>query len=393
MSRLQISRSADLKRLRDEGYDIEVKPGGILLVKGVPYVKSDKTLGRGVLISKLNLVNDVTSDCNEHVAYWTGEHPHNADGTLLVGIQNVNEAPDLGSGVKPDFIFSAHPQPSGKYRDYHHKVTTYETAIVGQAHQIDPSVTAKTFPLIQPEAENSVFVYEDTASSRADIMAATEKLGGQKVAIIGLGGTGSYVLDFIAKTPVAEIHLFDDDVFSQHNAFRSPGAASSAELEEKLSKAGYLTRHYSNMHKGIIPHEELLTQENVDRLSGLAFVFICIDKPEAKRVIVEKLEELDVPFVDVGMGLHIENASIGGMLRVTASVPGRRDGFRAHVSFRGTGDGLYDHNIQVADLNAMNAIWAVIKWKKLCGFYADFSQELRTTYTVDGNLVVNSDKP
>jgi tRNA A37 threonylcarbamoyladenosine dehydratase len=50
------------------------------------------------------------------------------------------------------------------------------------------------------------------------------------------GGTGSYVLDFVAKTPVKEIHLFDGDIFDQHNAFRAPGAPSGEELEQRLKK-------------------------------------------------------------------------------------------------------------------------------------------------------------
>lgn len=393
MSRLQISRSADLKHLRDEGYDIEVKTGGILLVKDVPYVNAKKEVKRGVLISKLKLTNNVTdTPRDDHVAYFIGEHPCNADGTEIIGIKNASNPVTLGDGLVAEHTFSAKPF-SGQYRDYHHKITTYVTALIGPAHQIDPNVTAKTFPLVQPETEDSIFVYEDTASSRADIMVATEKLKGQKVAIVGGGGTGSYVLDFVSKTPVREIHLYDHDVFSQHNAFRSPGAATSEELGQKLSKVAYLAKRYSNMHRGVIPHEVLLDQANIEELRGLTFVFLCIDRPEAKKPIVEKLEELDIPFADVGMGLHIADASIGGMIRVTTSIPGRRDGFREHISFEGTGDGLYDKNIQVAELNAMNAIWAVIKWKKLCGFYADFVHELRTTYTVDGNLVVNSDMP
>ena len=35
----------------------------------------------------------------------------------------------------------------------------------------------------------------------------TMKLELRKIAILGLGGTGSYVLYFVAKTPVREIHL------------------------------------------------------------------------------------------------------------------------------------------------------------------------------------------
>ena len=70
------------------------------------------------------------------------------------------------------------------------------------------------------------FQYPNTNSARAKITDLDEKYKGLKIAIIGLGGTGSYVLDLIAKTPVAEIHIFDKDVFQLHNAFRAPGATS-----------------------------------------------------------------------------------------------------------------------------------------------------------------------
>ena len=71
------------------------------------------------------------------------------------------------------------------------------------------------------------------------IAAVSAKLRRHRIAIVGLGGTGAYVLDLVAKTPVAEIHLYDGDVFLQHNAFRSPGAASVADLRSNLSKVDF----------------------------------------------------------------------------------------------------------------------------------------------------------
>ncbi len=47
--------------------------------------------------------------------------------------------------------------------------------------------------------------------------------------------------------------------------------------------------------------------------------------------------------------------------------------------------------IQVAELNAFNAALAVIKWKKIRGFYRDLERELHSTYTTDGNLLLNAD--
>ena len=59
---------------------------------------------------------------------------------------------------------------------------------------------------------------------------------GKKVAIVGLGGTGSYLLDHLAKTCVEQIHLYDDDDFNTHNAYRSPGIPTREELNEQMSK-------------------------------------------------------------------------------------------------------------------------------------------------------------
>ena len=71
------------------------------------------------------------------------------------------------------------------------------------------------------------------------------KLEGPKIAIVGVGATGSYVLDLVAKTPVAEIHLFDRDMFLNHNAFRSPGAPSLEDLSKKQQKVNYLAAIYA----------------------------------------------------------------------------------------------------------------------------------------------------
>ena len=55
MSKSLIDRSHDLKKLRNEGYDIEVTCSGHLLLKGVPYVTKEGCIRRGVLVSDLEL--------------------------------------------------------------------------------------------------------------------------------------------------------------------------------------------------------------------------------------------------------------------------------------------------------------------------------------------------
>jgi tRNA A37 threonylcarbamoyladenosine dehydratase len=91
---------------------------------------------------------------------------------------------------------------------------------------------------------------------------------------VGLGGTGSYILDLVAKTPVAEIHLYDGDKFLQHNAFRSPGAVSREELEETPNKADHFAAVYGRMHPGVIAHPVYVDETNAETLRKADFVFL-----------------------------------------------------------------------------------------------------------------------
>ena len=84
-----------------------------------------------------------------------------------------------------------------------------------------------------------MFCYLDSASSRAGISLITSKLALPKVAIVGLGGTGSFILDLIAKTPIHEIHPYDADKLYTHNAFRGAPAASVEELDAAPAKVDH----------------------------------------------------------------------------------------------------------------------------------------------------------
>jgi hypothetical protein len=388
MSARLIALSPDLKRLRDDGYDIVVRDG-YLIMRDVPYVGSGRKVLRGALVSTLNLAGDRTGPPDTHTIFFVGEFPCDQFGSAIekirLGAHSVNVA-----GMTTSHQFSAKPTPSGRYADYHAKLTTYANILGGPARVLDSNVTAATHPLIQPDDQNSVFRYVDTASSRADIVAAGRKLELGKVGIIGLGGTGSYVLDLVAKTPVREIHLFDGDTLFQHNAFRSPGAASVAQLAERPPKVVYLERIYGEMRRGIVAHAESIRGDNLGLLAGLDFVFLCMEGG-ATRLIVDRLEALDTPFVDVGMGLFLRNDAIGGLVRTTSSTSENRSASRIRIPMGDADEANeYARNIQIADLNALNAAFAVIRWKKYFGFYLDEERELFSAYSVAANDLTNS---
>lgn len=392
MSPSPTSRSDDLLRLAQAGYAVEVREGH-LLVHDVPYVNTAREVKRGVLVSTLTLAPDGTTvKPDTHVASFIGEAPCNAEGRRLEKLINQSGDQTLTETITINHTFSSKPVGPDGYPDYFEKMATYIAAISGHAMRVDPTATALTFRTITSEDPDSPFVYPDTFSTRARIAAVSAKLKLRRVAIIGLGGSGAYVLDLVTKTPVHEIHTFDGDRFHLHNAFRSPGAAETSVLSLAPYKVDYYAGIYSAMHKGIVPHGVYVTIDNVHELDGFDFVFVAIDDSDARKVIVGALEEAGVPFIDVGMGLYDTDGTIGGQVRTTLSTPQRRDHLHHRVPLAGTdAPNAYDANIQIADLNALNATLAVIRWKKLFGFYADFEGEHHSTYVIDGNTVINDD--
>lgn len=91
---------------------------------------------------------------------------------------------------------------------------------------------------------------------------------------------------------------------------------------------------------------------------------------------------------DLGFGWQEE-------LRVTTSTPTMRDHVwdrrRIPLAADPAAD-PYETNIQVVELNALNAALAVIRWKRLYGFYMDTEAEHFSTYAIDGNHIVNDDR-
>jgi hypothetical protein len=390
-----INRSPDLKKLRDEGFEIEVRNGGHLIVHHIPYVNNKRAVEYGKLIALLTINNDIAKyqkSCNKHVIYFMGSYPCNKDGSEITSIrlQTINR--QLFDDIVMNFSFSNKPQ--NDYNDYYEQVLRYYEIISSPAKSIDGSITAQTFKVIDSKEDDNVFQYIDTNSSRANIYNLNDKFRNLKIAIIGLGGTGSYILDLVVKTPVSEIHLYDGDNFLQHNAFRSPGVPNKETLNLQKPKVEYFTDIYSNMHKGIISHFEYVKEENIQDLANMSFVFVCVDKNSVRNLLVNYLVPAKIPFIDVGMEVNLVNDCLIGTVRTTTVTSQKNDHIQNRIPMSNEDDenNEYSSNIQIADLNALNAVFAVIKWKKLCGFYQDIPQEYHSAYSINDSNLVNDEK-
>lgn len=392
MSNTLIDHSPDLKRLRDEGYEVEIR-GAFLLVHHVPYVNASRDVKYGSLVSALTLSTPTrTGKPPNHEIHFTGEQPCDQDGVVIPSLPHPNPGPkvlDEKNGISTKCSFSNRPKDD--FPDYYEKVISYVGVICPPAFVLDPNATPKTFKPIESTDANYVFKYLDTNSSRADILAITAKLEDQKLGIIGLGGTGSYVLDFVAKTPVKEIHLFDGDEYRVHNAFRAPGATSIEEFGPNLKKVTYFCAIYSKIHKYVTPHAEFISADNVAKLRSLSFVFICIDDGPAKKTVIDFLVSESISFVDCGIGAEAKDNALDGLVRVTTGTSSKHDHIAQRISFVELGNDDYTQNIQIAELNALNAALGLIKWKKLLAFYKDHEHEHNTIYDISANKLLNDE--
>ena len=382
-----IDLSPDLKRLRDDGYEI-FTVGATALVSHIPYLDSNGNLKYGVLASPMKLQGDVAVYDRNHVIMFSGDYPHYGDGTKITAIQHASVTEVVG-GIRFHFKFSN--KPSGGYHDLFEKFTRYIEIISAPAQEKYPTESARTYRKPASQVDD-IFIYQDSNTARAGITEISDRLRGHKVAIIGLGGTGAYVLDYVAKTPVLEIHLIDGDKFMQHNAFRAPGAASQVELSEEETKVFYHAKHYSNMRRNIFPHALMLDEMTEHVLDGIDFAFVCVDSDKVRVNISRILERKGIAFIDCGMGLTVVNERLRGSVRSTAVLCPQMKADKEFVEYADLKEDAYSTNIQIAELNALNAALAVVKWKKYLGFYLDQIERTEDVYSVDCGGIVHESR-
>jgi hypothetical protein len=103
----------------------------------------------------------------------------------------------------------------------------------------------------------------------------------------------------------------------------------------------------------------------------VTFAFVCVDKGSSRAAIFDLLISKGIPFIDVGMGLGRKDNSLNGMLRTTyySAEQGPKVRDKGLADLADTPDDLYRTNIQIGELNALNACLAVIRFKQLRGFY------------------------
>jgi hypothetical protein len=365
-----VSHNEDLQRLVEKGYAVAFD-SNYLVVRDIPYLDSERKLQTGAIVTKLEFIDQERVTQSDHQVFFAGSVPYGLDGKPIPNLGGGHAQLALSEACKDVVVqrsFSNKPKSTGKFQDFFEKIESYVAIISGPAIELY-NANPYTFRVVKEVVSESVFKFHDTLTSRAEITDLSAKFKDDVVAVIGVGGTGAYVLDFLVKTPVREIRAFDLDVFHVHNAFRSPGKTESNELG-KLKADVYRSR-YDNFRTGLSVTPKFIDASSSDELNGVTFAFVCVDKGSARAGIFDLLISKGIPFIDVGMGLSRKSDTLNGMLRTTyySAEHGQMVRDKGLAELADAPENLYRTNIQIGELNALNASLAIIRFKQLRGFY------------------------
>jgi len=143
-----------------------------------------------------------------------------------------------------------------------------------------------------------------------------ESLHSFNACVVGCGGLGGYVVEFLGRLGIGRITAVDGDVFDETNLNRQ---LLSSEAVLGKSKAVTAQERMKTVNSDIVvsPVHEFLTEENCDRIiEGHDIVIDALDNMTARKLLEEHCEKLGIPM--------IHGAIAGWYGQVSTIMPGDR---------------------------------------------------------------------
>lgn len=134
------------------------------------------------------------------------------------------------------------------------------------------------------------------------------KLENSKVAIFGIGGVGSYVVEALARAGVNNFVLIDKDIISQTNINRQLIATTKTVGKNKVEVAKERILEINPKAKVEI-YKEFYNIESKGKILDLEISYIidAIDTVSAKIALIEEAKELNIPIIScMGTGNKLD---------------------------------------------------------------------------------------
>ena len=209
----------------------------------------------------------------------------------------------------------------------------------------------------------------------------------ERVAIIGLGGVGAWIADFVIKADPREIRAWDYDCIEPKNILRMPGG-----LDPRVwigrAKADWLQETYSLIHTNVHGHNVKILLGNVHEvIEGTTFAFVAVDDADDRMLVCDALANARIPFVVAGLSLKRKEKRVKVAMRIVTA-HGGMSSWRAAIPQVGQA-GQDDYgSLDLPDVYAMAAGWAVQAWRKVRGQFWQEKREECLDYGVSDQSLI-----
>jgi|CXWL01.1.fsa_nt_gi molybdopterin/thiamine biosynthesis adenylyltransferase len=153
-------------------------------------------------------------------------------------------------------------------------------------------------------------------------LAGQRRLGRLKIAIVGLGGTGSPLVQNLVYLGVRDFLVVDPDA-SDETSLNRLVTATAADIETaKVVLARRLVKSVAPEARVEVFPEQLQSTAVLDALKGVDVIFGCVDNDGARVVLNEMARAYQIPYFDLGVGIEAQNGRVntaGGRLAVVLS--------------------------------------------------------------------------
>lgn len=150
--------------------------------------------------------------------------------------------------------------------------------------------------------------------------ATYRQLRSMRVGVVGCSGTGSVVIEQLARNCVGELVIVDPDSVEKRNLNRILNSTWS-DAQEGTQKTEVISRAVSAMSLGskVMPFaNDMLTVETVMALASCDVVFGCVDSVDGRHFLNKLSSYYLIPYIDVGV--RIDADGCGGVDQVCAAV-------------------------------------------------------------------------
>ena len=195
----------------------------------------------------------------------------------------------------------------------------------------------------------------------------------ERVAIVGLGGVGAWIADFVLKADPLEVHAWDYDRIEPKNILRMPGGLDP-NVWIGRPKAEWFEETYSLIHTNVHGHNVRVLPENVQEvIATTTFAFVAVDNAHDRMMVCDALATARVPFVVAGLSPVRKDKRVKVSMRIVTAHVGVSSWREAIPQVGQAGQDDYG-SLELPDVYSMAAGWAIQSWRKMRG---QFWQERR----------------